>query len=620
MSSPSKIVRTIGLALILVAGPAAAIARDEISRNFEKSLPLGAGQRVSIEHSHGAVEVTTHKDATVQVSATIRVSATSRERAEKFAADVRIEVEATGAGVSIRTVYPERHALFGDFALSYSVDYRIAMPENAPLSLRNRFGDVSVAGLKAASEVVNSNGHVAFRDGAGRQRLENSFGAVDLTGNAGDAVIVNGNGAVTVSDVQGDLEVSNRFGRTSAARTGKKCTVTSSNGDVSVDGAGSASVEASFGKLDVRNVSGELSARNSNGAITAAGVGGKADLATSFGTISFTDMKAAVDARGSNSAVNGRKTGGGVMVRTTFGGVELADVGGPADVENANGKILVRDVRGGARLTTRFGDVDAAGIAGDAVVSDSNGRVTLANVDGSADVRNSFGETSLTRIKKGAKVVSGNGRVALTEVGAAAYVKTSFGAVEASGVGGRADRRELQRERAGVADQGRPDGPDVVCARDGGRRRRPCGRGRPEWSRGRARRGGRRRVRAHLSQGVLRADPTGARSARRLRDQRADVVRARLDGDPADGLDVGRHGRSLGQDRRRGLRGSPDQQQRQHRHRQGRREIAFPASSPRRPSATSRLSASAPTAGSTKSAVSRPGSSWISSAAVERPR
>ena len=141
---------------------------------------------------------------------------------------------------------------------------------------------------------------------------------------------MNGNGAVTVSDVQGDLEVSNRFGRTSAARIGKKCTVTSSNGDVSLDGAGSASVEASFGKLDVRNVSGELSARNSNGAVTAAGVGGKADLATSFGTISFTDMKAAVDARGSNSAVNGRKTGGGVMVRTTFGGVELADVGGPA--------------------------------------------------------------------------------------------------------------------------------------------------------------------------------------------------------------------------------------------------------------------------------------------------
>ena len=620
MSSPSKIVRAIGLALILAAGPAAAIARDEISRNFEKSVPLGAGQRVSIEHSHGDVEVTTRKDATVQVSATIRVSAASRERAEKFAADVRIEVEATGAGVSIRTVYPDRHGLFGDFALSYSVDYRIAMPENAPLSLRNRFGDVSVAGLKAASEVVNSNGRVAFRDGAGRQRLENSFGAVDLTGNAGDAVIVNGNGAVTVSDVQGDLEVSNRFGRTSAARTGKKCTVTSSNGDVSLDGAGSASVETSFGKLDVRNVSGELSARNSNGAVTAAGVGGKAELATSFGTISFSDMKAAVDARGSNSAVNGRKTGGGVTVRTTFGGVELADVGGPADVENANGKILVRDVRGAARLTTRFGDVDAAGIAGDAVVSDANGRVTLANVDGSADVRNSFGETSLTRIKKGAKVVSGNGRVALTEVGAAAYVKTSFGAVEASGVEGALTVENSNGSVRASQIKGGLTVTDIVRARDGGGHRRPRGRGRPERIGGRAGCGGRRRVRAHLSQGVLRADPPGARSARRLRDQRADVVRARLDGDPAHGLDVGRLGRALGQDRRRGLRGSPDQQQRQHRYRQGRREIALPASSPRRASASPRLLASAPTAGSAKNGVSRTGSSWISSAAVERPR
>jgi hypothetical protein len=434
-----RIARLLGVGLLIAAAgsPARAGGREEFSRRFQKSLPLAAGQKFSIDHSHGDVRVATHKDASVRIDATIRVSSSDRERAEKFSQDIRIEVESTAAGVSVKTVYPPKNWSFAGVGFaSFSVDYEIVMPETSPLALRNRFGDVEIANLHAAGDVVNANGRVSFRAGAGRQRLENSFGAVELSGNAGDAAIVNSNGAVTATDVTGDLEVRNRFGRTGVTRAGKRCLIVSSNGDVSLDGAGSAQLTASFGKVDARNVSGDLAVQNSNGSVSATLVGGRAELATSFGAISFSELRKGASVTGSNSAISGRRVAEGVVVRTSFGGVELADVGGAVEVENSNGRIQVRDVKGGAKLTTRFGQIDVSGIGGDVVISGSNGAILLANVEGSADVRNSFGETSLTRVRKGAKVVSGNGRVILADVGGAAYVKTSFGQVEATRIDG----------------------------------------------------------------------------------------------------------------------------------------------------------------------------------------
>lgn len=190
-------------ALLLAAAPAAARAgREEITRKFQKSLPLQAGQAVSIAHSNGGLSVTTHRDPLVSIDATIRVSSSDREGADKFAREIRIDVTQTAAGISIRTIYPEKKWSFlGVGNLSYAVDYEIVMPETAPLTVRNRFGNVAVENLKAAGDIANSNGKLSVRGGGGPLRLENAFGSIELSGNSGDAVIVNSNGTVTAADV-----------------------------------------------------------------------------------------------------------------------------------------------------------------------------------------------------------------------------------------------------------------------------------------------------------------------------------------------------------------------------------------------------------------------------------
>ncbi|HMF08148.1 MAG TPA: hypothetical protein VKJ00_03360, partial [Thermoanaerobaculia bacterium] len=306
-------------ALVLAAlGAAAALSaeagREEFSRTFQKTLPLNAGQTLSIDHRNGDIRVRTHPEPQVAIDARIRVSSSDRQGAEKFSNDIRIEVESGGSGVSIRTVFPEKSWTFsGQGYVSYSVDYDIALPEGAVLKARNRFGDVDVQGLKAGADISDSNGKVAVRSTRGSLRVENSFGSVDVAGSAGPTTIVNVNGSVTVADVAGDLDVSDRFGGVRVSKVSGRCTVINGNGDAVVDGVGGAAkLTNSFGKVDVRGVGGALEVDNANGRIAA------------------------------------REVKGGARLTTRFGEIDAAGIGGDATVSNSNGAIALANVEGSA--------------------------------------------------------------------------------------------------------------------------------------------------------------------------------------------------------------------------------------------------------------------------------
>ena len=116
--------------------------QEEVSRNFEKTLTLGASQSVHIEHKFGEVRVHGESGRDVKISAAIRVQASSHDEAESFSQKIQIDVQQTREGLRIKTIYPdeERHWFQRSRHSSWSVNYDIAMPSDAPLNVRNSFG------------------------------------------------------------------------------------------------------------------------------------------------------------------------------------------------------------------------------------------------------------------------------------------------------------------------------------------------------------------------------------------------------------------------------------------------------------------------------------------------
>src|SRR5258708_8392152 len=189
--------RNVARTLVLLCCAVCAFAREECTRDFRKTVALSGGRNLRIEHSLGNGTMRTHSKNEVNIQATIRCSADTAELARTCAEEIKVTVQETGAGVSVRTEYPERR---NQHNLSYGVRYEIAMPDTTPLEIHNRFGAVDVSNLHAPAVVNNGNGSVKFTGGRGRQRIDNSFGNVEVLSNDGEVTEVNGNGTLTASN------------------------------------------------------------------------------------------------------------------------------------------------------------------------------------------------------------------------------------------------------------------------------------------------------------------------------------------------------------------------------------------------------------------------------------
>src|SRR5216684_3256183 len=389
--------------LLFAAKPmrAATPAQDQVSRDFQQSLTLGAGQSVRIEHKFGSVKLHGESGRDVKISATIRAQASSHEEAESFVQKIKIEVQQTGEGVRIKTIYPEEEKKWFHSSKhsSWSVSYDIAMPSDAPITVRNSFGSVEVSGVHGVADVENGYGTVAVRD-AGAGRWNNAFGSIELTGAAGNVSVSDNNGSVQVTDVKGTLEVRNRFGGITTRNIQGAVTITGGNGAVTLSDAASANITTSFGNVDARNIRGDLLVRDNNGNVEISAIGGAANITDSFGNVTFSDVRGRVDCTTNNGRVKGTSvTGGSVTIRDSFGNIELDTISGALDAETSNGKISVRDARGSVTLKSSFGAIEASNVPKGIRAITGNGAISVTATRPASGCRDISLKTSFSSIR-----------------------------------------------------------------------------------------------------------------------------------------------------------------------------------------------------------------------------
>jgi len=412
--------------------------QEQVTRDFQRTLSLGAGQSFRIENKFGEIRIHGESSRELKISATIRAQADTREQAQTFADKVRIDVQQTAQGVEVHTTYPEENRnWFGRKNASYSVDYEIAMPSDAPLFVKNSFGSVNAAGVRGKSEFDNSHGSLNVRD-TGAARLSNSFGSIELSGAAGEASVIDNNGSVQVSQVKGALELRNRFGSITVREIGGAASITGGNAAVNVTDAASAHITTSFGSVEARNIRGDLMVHDNNGNVDVSSIGGVADITDSFGNVTFSEVKGHVNCTTSNGRIYGSSlSGSGVTIRDSFGNIELINIAGALNAETSNGKITLRSARGTVELKSSFGAIEASDISKGIRAITGNGSITLTDIGGDTFAKTSFGSVSADRINGNLIVENTNGSVTARNVKGDAEVTTSFAGVSLESVGGK---------------------------------------------------------------------------------------------------------------------------------------------------------------------------------------
>src|SRR5437879_3974711 len=86
----------VAVSLVLLVAPAAAsAAREEVAREFSRTVPMRAAQAFHLEHQQGDVVIGTHALAEARIVAHIRVSAPSAAEASEALQQVAIDVHET---------------------------------------------------------------------------------------------------------------------------------------------------------------------------------------------------------------------------------------------------------------------------------------------------------------------------------------------------------------------------------------------------------------------------------------------------------------------------------------------------------------------------------------------
>ena len=420
------------------AAAAPSPAQEQVSRDFQKTLSLGAGQSFSIENKFGEVRVHGESGREVKINATIRVQAGSRAEADAYAQKVQIDVLQTGGGVFVRTVYPEeeRRLLHGRNT-SYSVNYDIAVPSDSALVIKNSFGSVTATGVRGRSDIDNSHGSLTAHE-TGPSKLNNSFGSIELRDANGDSFVNDNNGSVEVSNIKGALELRNRFGSITVGNISGGVTITGGNGQVTVDTTGPANIATSFGGAEIRNIRGDLTLHDNNGNVEVSSVAGSATISNSFGNVTFSEVKGRVTVTTNNGKVEGRSIGGdSLTVRDSFGNIELENITGSVDAETSNGKLSLRDARGSVNLRTSFGAIEASNIPKGIRAVTGNGAIELSEIGGDTFAKTSYGSIAVTHIGGNFTAEDSNGSVTARRVKGDATATTSFSGVDLEDIGGK---------------------------------------------------------------------------------------------------------------------------------------------------------------------------------------
>lgn len=434
----AQVCRAAVVAGVLLLAASAARAgnspEDQVQRTFEKTVVLSGNQGVSLDNRFGTVRVTSGNGHDVKINATIRVQAKSKEAAQEFADKIQIDVQQSGDGVHVKTIYPDEH---GKYVLriewkktSYSVDYNVTMPADASLWLRNDFGNTEISGVRGWTQAENGHGSIQVRD-AGSAKITNSFGKIELNNASGNCTVVNNNGSVELSNIKGTLDVRNRFGNITATQLSGPTTISGGNGSVEVSSVtANVTVTNSFGNVTARNINGNLSVRNNNAKVEASDISGNAELATSFAEVLAERIGGMLGVEDNNGEVIAKEIHGATNIKTSFGRINATRLYKAASLITGNGNIDADGVDGDLFAKTSFGSVDARNIKGKLTAQDQNGAVTASSIAGDATVETSFAGATLNGIGGRIRVDNQNGAIEVMAASSGAckdiVLKTSF--------------------------------------------------------------------------------------------------------------------------------------------------------------------------------------------------
>lgn len=286
-----------------------------IDKEIRKSFEVGPGGTLELDAARGSIEVTTHRQARVDVRLSLDTRTNDRSDAARMLEDFEVDFDSKGHDVSIEARYHEGgRGLFRFFGSSeLRVRWEVVVPETYHLDLRTAGGSIEVRDLNGNVEARSSGGSLTFghvqgsvngRTSGGAISIEETGGTVDVSTSGGSIRIDRARGDVRARTSGGSIRVDEVFGAIDAVTSGGSISAT-----ISAQPEHDCRLSTSGGSVTVHldpSIAVDVDARSSGGGVRA--------------TVPVT-----VEGEMARTRLQGQINGGGPMLtlRTSGGGISI---------------------------------------------------------------------------------------------------------------------------------------------------------------------------------------------------------------------------------------------------------------------------------------------------------
>ncbi len=177
-----------------------ASALGAAGREIVRAFPVQPGAALKLDSYRAIVTVEESERPEIRVAIVMDVEADTEKAARRLREGVRIEFEAEGNTVAIRTTNPRETGVRFDWGEEDRVDliYRITVPRECSVDLRATEGNFVVGSLSGRMKARLGTGPIFFR------RID---GSVEAQTDVGDIVVSRCSGAVTARVRQGSIRL-----------------------------------------------------------------------------------------------------------------------------------------------------------------------------------------------------------------------------------------------------------------------------------------------------------------------------------------------------------------------------------------------------------------------------
>lgn len=198
---------------------------EEHDNDVQQDQALAPNSTVQIQNPRGDVTITESSDDQMHVRAHQVVHSSSEDDARKTFDAVKPKLISSGSS-AVLTVESRNNA---------RVDLTLELPSTSTTVVNAGHGDVTVEGLKSASDVTSSHGDVKFDSMGANVHARMDHGDLSAHQVAGDVTVDGHAGDVTLSEIKGNVTLDGEFfGDTHLEQIGSAVRFHSSRSDLTV--------------------------------------------------------------------------------------------------------------------------------------------------------------------------------------------------------------------------------------------------------------------------------------------------------------------------------------------------------------------------------------------------